>query len=486
MARYSHDVIVLGAGAAGLTAAAGCAQLGLRTALVEKDRLGGDCLYHGCVPSKALLKSARVWRQAGAAPDFGLPGLERPPVDLAGTLRHVRSVIAAIEPHDSPERFRGLGAEVYLESPELRSPHEVRLAGGRTVSARTIILATGSSPKAVPIPGLEQAGYITNVEVFSLSRLPASLLTIGAGPIGVELGQAFQRLGSQVTILDAAPQILPVEDADMAAVVQQGMEAEGARFHLGVAITGVARVAGGKRVTFRDASGAERMVEAEEILLAVGRRGNTDELHPQAAGVEVEGGFFRVDAGLATTQRNILAVGDCNGRLLFTHVAGAEGALAVQRTVLRLPVRMSYRSVPWVTYTDPELASVGLNEKRAREAGTGCSVVSAPLSQTDRGRTEAESEGRIKILLDRRGRVVGTQIVGLHAGELLGPAILAVRRRSPLRELVAPMLPYPTLLEVYKKAGGSYFAPRLYNGRVRGLLRFLFRYRGPGPQPGAH
>ena len=522
MAKYTHDVIILGGGTGGLTAAAGCAQLGLKTALVEKERLGGDCLYFGCVPSKSLIKSAGVYQAARTAERFGLPAIAPPSVDLQRVMARVQGVIDTIAVHDSPERFRKLGAEVYFGAPEFRSPHEVRLGDGTHLSARSIILATGSSPKFIPIPGLREAGYLTNVDIFRLEKLPPRLITIGAGPIGLELSQAFLRLGSQVTVIDVAPQVLPIEDEDLAALVQRKLESEGARFFLGASIEGVfssgggasrrggpgksgrgaagrggsadgptvpvtggaaAGAAGGsvKRLVLKDREGREHSLEAEAILLAVGRQGDTEGLNLEAAGVELERGFVKADSRLATSQKHILAVGDCNGRLLFTHVAGAEGSVAVRRAAFRLPARMSYDHVPWVTYTDPEIASVGLNEKRAREAGREVSVVAADFHGNDRAQAEGEPGGKIKILLDRKGRIVGTQIAGLHAGDLLAPAIHAVRRGVTMGEFLSPIYPYPTLAEIYRKAAGNYFAPRVFNPRVRGLLRFLFGYRGVGP-----
>jgi pyruvate/2-oxoglutarate dehydrogenase complex dihydrolipoamide dehydrogenase (E3) component len=278
--------------------------------------------------------------------------------------------------------------------------------------------------------------------------------------------------------VDVAPQVLPLEDPDMAAVVQDRLEAEGAAFHLGARLLRVQKAGGVKRVVFVDSSGQERTLEAEQILLAVGRKGNTEGLEAQKAGLQVKGGFFASSPSLATSRRHILAIGDCNGRYLFTHVAGAEGALAVRHTVLRLPVRMDYSRVPWVTYTDPELASVGYNEKRAREAGVPYTAVEAPFAEVDRARIESEAEGKVKILIDRKGRVIGCQLAGAHAGELLLPAVLAVRRRLKLMELMSAMAPYPTMSESYKKAAGAYFAPRVYNPRIRRLLRLVFGYGG--------
>lgn len=475
---YSHDVVILGGGAGGLTAASGCAQLGLKTALVEKERLGGDCLYYGCVPSKTLIKSARVLRYAQDFEKFGLPKLTVPKVQIDRVLGHVREVIEQVAVHDSPERFRGLGAEIFFDVPEFISPHEVRLPGGRVLSARTIILATGSAPLSLPIPGLEEAGYITNIEIFSLKKQPRSMLTIGAGPIGVELSQSFLRLGTKVSIIDMAPRILSREDADLADIVKEKLLQEGAELYLGANIQRVEKFGGKKRLILKNAEGREEVLEAEEILMAVGRQGNTGDLKLEEAEVEVEGSFVKVGPNLSSSRKHILAVGDCNGKFLFTHVAGAEGSLAVRKTVLRIPVKMNYHYIPWVTYTDPEIASIGYNEMRAKEAGVQYTVVSSEFKQIDRAMAETETDGKIKILIDKRSRVIGTQIAGPHAGDLLIPLIYAVRNRSKLMDMITPIFPYPVLSEVLKKAGGNYFAPMVYNPRVKKILRTVFGYRG--------
>ncbi|NBF41629.1 MAG: FAD-dependent oxidoreductase [Spirochaetes bacterium] len=476
MARFTHDVIVIGGGAGGLVTTVGCAQLGLKTAVVERNRLGGDCLYHGCVPSKTLLRTASVYRQAQEFERFGLPPVDPPPVRMADVNRRVQGVIEEIAQHDSAERFESLGAEVFAGQPRFLSPHEVEV-DGRTISARSIVIATGSSPRGLPIPGLEETGYITNLDVFSLPELPRRLVVIGAGPIGSEMAHAYARLGSEVTVLDVASQMLPREDADMAEIVQQRMEADGVTFKLGVKITSVEGSNGVKRIHLEE-NGEALSLDAEELLVAAGRTGNTDGLDLAKAGVAVERGFITTNSKLQTSQRHILAVGDVNGKYLFTHVAGAEGSVAVRRIALRVGGSMNYRNVPWVTYTDPELASIGYNEKAATEAGIDHHVIRQELSANDRAQAEGEPGGMMKIILDRKDRVVGTQIAGLHAGDLLLPSIFAVGKGWKLGEVMSPIYPYPTLGEIHKKTASSYMAPKLFNTRVRKILHALFRYRG--------
>jgi pyruvate/2-oxoglutarate dehydrogenase complex dihydrolipoamide dehydrogenase (E3) component len=448
----------------------------MKTALIDKERLGGDCLHYGCVPSKTLLRSASVYQLARETERFGLPGLRLPAVDMGPINSRIAGVIAQIQKHDSPERFRSLGAEVFLGHAEFISPHELTI-DGQTISAPRIILATGSGPKLIPVPGLEEAGFITNLDAFSLPSLPSRIVTIGAGPIGLELSQAFRRLGAAVTIVDIAPQVLPREDADMAAVVHAKLEAEGIVLRLGVSIKRVERHGSEKRLVISAGAG-EDVVAADEILLAAGRTGNTEGLGLDRAGVKVEGGFVPVNSKLETSQKHILAVGDVNGQFLFTHVAGAEGSVAVRRIALHAGGAMNYRRVPWCTYTDPELASIGYNEQRAEEAGIACRVLTEPFSATDRAQAEGETEGRIKVLLDAKDRVIGTQIAGYHAGEMILPSLFAVASAWKARAVMGPIYPYPTLGELHRRTISNYMAPRLFNDRIRGILRFLFRYRG--------
>ncbi|MFW5685448.1 MAG: dihydrolipoyl dehydrogenase family protein [Spirochaetota bacterium] len=484
MSRYTHDVIIVGGGSGGLTAAVGCAQLGMKTALIDKERLGGDCLHYGCVPSKTLLKSASIYAQMRDAERFGLPSPSVGPVEMGAINARIAGVIAEIEKHDSPERFESLGAEVLLGHAEFTSPHEVRFNGDRTLSAKHIILATGSSPRAIPFPGIEEAGYITNLNAFSLPALPRRIATIGAGPIGIELSQAFRRLGAEVTILDIAPQVLPREDADMAEVVSNRITREGIGLRLGAKIERVEKNGSAKTIHLTKSDGTSESLEVDEILMAVGRQGNTTDLGLENAGVAVEKSFAVTDSKLRTSQKNILAVGDVNGKYLFTHVAGAEGSVAVRRIALHAGGAMNYANVPWVTYTDPELASVGYNETAAKAAGIAYTTIVQPFGSTDRAQAEGETEGRMKILLDRKDRVIGTQIVGYHAGELLAPSLYAVGKSWKASAIMSPIYPYPTLAELHKKSVSGYMTPRLFNDTVRGLLRLFFRYRGDAGQRG--
>ena len=477
MAKYSHDIIIIGGGSGGLVTASGTSQLGMKALLVEKEHLGGDCLYYGCVPSKSLLHSAHAAWAVRSGKDLGLPDMELPPVDLGAVNGRVQSVIQSIAVHDSPERFRSLGTEVEFGSPRFLSPHEIDIDGKR-FSAKNIVIATGSSPRSLPIPGLEEAGYITNLDIFSLKTLPKHLIVVGGGPIGSEMTQAFTRLGSKVTLLDVAPHILIREDEDMAELVQKRLEREGATIRTGVKISSVSRNGDTYTMTISVNGGPEEQIVGDQLLIAAGRAGNIDGLELDKAGVATDRGFITVDSKLRTSRKNIMAIGDINGRFMFTHVAAAEASVAVRRLALHIGGAMSYQNVPWVTYTHPEIASIGYNEKRAQEAGLRYRVLTESFSGNDRAHAEEDTEGLIKVLIDKRERVIGAQIASVNAGELLAPYTFAVQNGWKLRSIMSPIYPYPTLSEMLKKPASSYYGAKLFSPFVRKALRFLFGYRG--------
>jgi pyruvate/2-oxoglutarate dehydrogenase complex dihydrolipoamide dehydrogenase (E3) component len=475
----THDVIIIGGGAAGLTSAAGMAQLGLKTALIEKDHMGGDCLYYGCVPSKSLIKTARVRQLAKNSRTYGLPqpDLESSPISAAEVMNHVHQVIEALEPHDSPERFRSLGCDVYLQGAHFISEHEVLLDNGTKLSAPKIIISTGSSPRIPDIPGLKEIEYFTNREIFNIDTFPKTLITLGGGPIGVEISQALSRLGVKVTLIEKAPHILSREDEDMADVIQSIMQEEGVTIIPNAEILGVNETAKGKSVHYRE-NGTKKTVTAEALLVSLGRQGNIANLKLENAGVKSKRSFIPVDNRLRTNKKHIFALGDVNGKFLFTHTAGAEGSFAIKKIALHLPGSFSYNNTPWTTYTDPELASVGYNEKRAKEMGISYSVHTSGMGEIDRSNAERETSGKIKVLLDTKGRVIGTQIASVHAGDLITPSLFAVQGKWKLTKMLGPVYPYPTFGEIHRKNAGSYAGPKLFNPRVRKILRFLFHYRG--------
>jgi len=477
MASFDFDIGILGGGAAGLTVASGSAQLGAKTLLIEKEPvLGGDCLHYGCVPSKTLIKSAHVYHQMRNADHFGLPSLDLPPVDFSKIAARIAEVIATIQVHDSVERFCGLGAKVEFGNAEFVDEHSVRL-GGKTVSAATWVVATGSSPVAPLFKGLDRTPYITNKEVFSLKRLPASLIVLGGGPIACEMAQAFARLGSHVEVVQRSNQILSKEDKNMANMVMDAMAREGVVFHLGASVIEIRDEEGTREVEIELGNGDRRTVRGDTLLVALGRQPNVEGLKLENAGVKPGQGGLDVDARMRTGQKHIFAAGDVTGRYQFTHAAGYEGGIVISNAVFHLPRKADYTNLPWCTYTWPELASVGLNEKRARLAGLDVEVYTESFSTNDRALAENETEGGIKLLL-AKGKPVGVQIAGPHAGELISEWVAAQAGGVKLSAIAGAMHPYPTLAEINKRVVGNYLGPKIFSNKIRGALGFFFNYKG--------
>lgn len=480
MARYDYDLGIIGGGAAGLTAAAGAAQFGAKTILLERSGvLGGDCLHYGCVPSKTLIRSASVWALARRSEDFGLPGLRLPEVDLGVVMDRVASVIAAIAPHDSPERFCSLGALVRFGQPTFADEHTVDL-DGELISAKSWIIATGSSPSLPPVEGLSDVPYWTNENLFSQRRLPGSLIVLGGGPAGCELAQAFARLGSKVSLVEYMDSILGAEDSDVSDILKERLMADGVIMHTGTRAMSAGREGGKIRLSVCPAGqpGPVQTIEADALLVVAGRTPNTADLGLEAAGVDYTPKGVPTTERMKTNMPHIYACGDVNGKMPFTHVAGYEAGIALSNAVLRLPRRADYTRIGWCTYTDPEIASIGMNEKRAREGGVQYSVIAEPFTGNDRALAEGEPHGKIKLLLDTKGRMLGCQIIGAHAGELIHEWVLAMNARIGLSAMAGAVHLYPTLSEITKRAAGDYFSARIFSDTTRKALRLLFSLKG--------
>jgi pyruvate/2-oxoglutarate dehydrogenase complex dihydrolipoamide dehydrogenase (E3) component len=478
MADYDFDIGVIGGGAAGLTVTAGAAQLGAKTLLIEKEKkLGGDCLHYGCVPSKTLIRTAHVYHLMKNAKQFGLPTIDLPPVDYREVAERIQSVISTIQKHDSEERFCQLGARVEFGEPTFVDEHSIRL-NGATLSAKNWVLSTGSSPAIPPIDGLDQTSYITNKEVFSLDRLPESLIILGAGPIAIEMAQAFSRLGSKVTVVQRSKQILSKEDKDMADTVMEVLRLEGVTFCLDSRVISVRDLGSEKEVTIR--YGADRTTElrGERILVAMGRKANLESLGLEDLGVDFSGKGIQVDKRLRTKQRHIYAAGDVTGNYQFTHAAGYEGGVVVANAIFRLPRRVDYTYLPWCTYTDPELASIGMNEKAARAAEINYSVWTEEFKDNDRSLAEGEDIGKIKMILDDKEKPIGVQILGPQAGELLSEWVAVFNGKVKLSSLASAVHPYPTLGEINKRVVGTFFSPKIFSDRVKKGLKFFFNLKG--------
>jgi pyruvate/2-oxoglutarate dehydrogenase complex dihydrolipoamide dehydrogenase (E3) component len=478
MPPYDFDIGIIGGGAAGLTVASGAARLGAKTLLVEKEKvLGGDCLHYGCVPSKTLIRTAQVYHLMKNSSAFGLPAIETPPVDFLAVKKRIQSVIGTIQKHDSEERFCSLGARVEFGEPSFADQHSVRL-NGDTVSAKNWVIATGSSPSIPAIEGLDQTQYTTNKEIFYLDKLPSSMIILGAGPIAIEMAQAFCRLGTKVSVVQRSGQILTKEDKDMADEIMKVLDSEGVTFHLNASVLRVKELGSEKEIVLKDGEGKSVSLKAEKILIAMGRDPNVKTLGLEAIGVEFDRKGIQVDDRMRTTQKHIYAAGDVTGAYQFTHAAGYEGGIVVSNAIFHLPRRTNYTFLPWCTYTDPELASIGMNEKRAKEARIEYSVWTEPFKSNDRSLAEGEGVGKIKLLLDKNEKPLGVQILGPQAGELMSEWVAVLNAKVKLSTLAVAVHPYPTLGEISKRVAGMLLSQKVFSDRVRGGLKFFFNLKG--------
>jgi pyruvate/2-oxoglutarate dehydrogenase complex dihydrolipoamide dehydrogenase (E3) component len=473
----TYNVVVIGAGSGGLTVAAGVAGLGGKVALLEKHRMGGDCLNYGCVPSKALIRAAKALHQVREAHRFGIANVPDPgPQGARAVMDYVRSCQAHIAPHDSVERFEGLGVEVFLGGGRFRSANEVEVGdSGKVLRAKQIVIATGSRPQIDEIPGLREAGYLTNETVFDVGTLPGSLLVMGGGPIGSELGQSFARLGSKVTIVSSSPHICPREDADIVAVLAATMKKDGVTIVDGSRATKVATRDGKKIVTVTNkADGSTREIEVDEILVATGRRPNIEGLNLEAAGVAFDAKGITTDDRCRTTARNVWAIGDVAGGHLFTHWAGYQGRVVVRNALFPGTSPVDYGNLPWTTFTEPEIAHVGLSEERAKQEGVDHLVFRAEFKSNDRAICDGEWENYFaKVVADRKGKILGATIVHPHAGDLLAELVLAKRWGLTLDKLSNTIHAYPTLSEIGRALGDAFMRTKLTPGAKSKLTRFL-------------
>ncbi|GAU09224.1 dihydrolipoyl dehydrogenase family protein [Desulfoplanes formicivorans] len=479
MASYDYDIGIIGGGAAGLTVAAGCAQVGAKTIVVEKEaELGGDCLHYGCVPSKTLVHTARVYHLLGQTRSLGLPALDVPPVDFKRIARRIREVIEQIQKHDSRERFCKLGAAVHTGKATFADEHQIILEDGTRLSADKWVVATGSSPARPDVPGLDEVDFLTNRDLFSLESLPQSMIILGGGPIAVEMAQAFARLGTRVTIIQRSAQLLSREDPDMAAIITRCLEEEGVLVRTGLAIARVSAEDQVIRVKARDGQGKNLLFEAEKLLVALGRTPNIMDLGLDQAGVDYTSKGINVDQRLRTSQSHIYAAGDVTGRFLFTHAAGYEGGIVVSNAAFHLPRKVDYTFMPWCTYTDPELAGIGYTENQARANNIQYRVITETFAANDRSLAENNTTGLLKLVLDSKDKPIGVQIIGPHAGELLGEWVAFFNAGMKLSTLAASVHPYPTLGEINKRVAGSYLAPKIFSKTVSRALTFFFQFKG--------
>lgn len=467
--HLTPDVCVVGGGSAGLVVAAGAAQLGLDTVLIERAEMGGDCLNFGCVPSKALIAAAKAAQAQRSGAAFGIAPVE-PQIDFARVMDHVTETIAAIAPNDSVERFEKLGVRVLQEEARFVGRTELQ-AGPHRIRSKRIVLATGSRPTLPPIAGLAETPHFTNETIFANRTLPTHLLVIGGGPIGIEMAQAFRRLGAQVTVLEAAT-LLAKDDPELAALVVDRLRAEGVDLREGTKIERVERTLAGVAALLSDGT----RIAGSHLLVAAGRSPTVEGLDLEKAAIAYTRHGITVNAALRTSNRHVWAIGDCNGLYAFTHMAGYEASLFIRGALFRAPAKLDPAIVPWATYSDPELAQVGLGEREARQKhGDGIRVLRWSFAENDRAHTERATEGLVKAITNARGRILGATIVGPQAGELIQPWCLAISRRLKISALASFVPPYPTLGEAGKRAAGSYFTETLFGPRTQRLVRFLSR-----------
>jgi pyruvate/2-oxoglutarate dehydrogenase complex dihydrolipoamide dehydrogenase (E3) component len=466
------DICVIGAGSGGLSVAAAAAAFGVPVVLIEKAKMGGDCLNTGCVPSKSLIAAGKHARAIAQGKVFGVSA-RAVDVDFAKVHRHIAEVIGANAPNDSTERITGLGVRVIKGAARFRDARTVTVGDDIEIKARRFVVATGSSPFLPPIPGLEATPHLTNETVFDLTTRPEHLIVIGAGPLGLELAQAFRRLGSLVTVLDAGPP-LAREDPECAQVVLDALAREGIDLRSSVAAVRVEAVDGNVKVVVRGEQG-EETIAGSHLLVATGRRANADGLGLEQAGIRYDGAGILVDKGLKTANKRVYAIGDVAGGAQFTHLANYHAGLVIRNALFRLPVRVNEDLVPRVTFTDPELAHVGLTEAEARRRRVMLRVLRWPYHENDRAQTERDTRGHIKVVTNRRGRILGATIVGAAAGELITTFTLAISRRLSVRALAGIIIPYPTLAEVGKRAAMTYFVPGLTNTYVQRIIAWLRR-----------
>ncbi len=471
--RIDTDICIIGGGSGGLSVAAGASQMGAPTVLIERGKMGGDCLNYGCVPSKSLLAAGHHAAAAGEAPEFGVD-MAAPEVAFKRVNAHVHGVIGAIAPHDSVERFEGLGVNVIQGAARFTGPRSVAV-GDKEVHARRIVIATGSRAFVPPIPGLDDTPHFTNENIFDNTVLPDHLIVVGGGPIGLEMAQAHRQLGAQVTVLELFS-IMPKDDPELVSVVRQRLDDDGIDIREGVKIARVERDGDGIAVVL-DAEGGETRVAGSHLLIAAGRRPNVQGMDLEKAGIAYSDKGIEVDARMRTTNKKVFAIGDVAGGLQFTHVAGYHAGVVIRNALFRMPAKADHSAVPWVTFTDPELAQVGMSESVARDVhGDDLRILRWSFDENDRAQAERRTEGKVKVVTTQKGQILGAGIVGKNAGELIHPWVLAMSAGLKIGAMAQYIAPYPTLGEVGKRAAGSFYTPKLFSDRTRSIVRFLAKF----------
>lgn len=466
--KLKRDLVIIGGGAGGLVVASVAAQLGLDVVLIEKNlQPGGDCLHYGCVPSKALLKVAQVAATIRHARDYGI-NASMPEVDMGAVNASVQRAIDTIQPHDSRERFEELGCEVITGAASFVDAHHVQV-NGKTIAAKKFVIATGSAPFIPPVEGLAEVNYLTNENMFSLPSLPESLLVLGAGPVGAEMAQAYARLGSRVTLIEAAPRIMMNMDAEVAASLEQVLRAEKIEIITGTAIQRVQQRDAEIEVALADG----RLIRGEKLLVATGRRAAVAGLALERAGIEHSERGVKVNARMQTSVKHVYACGDVSGQLALTHVAELQAGVVIANIVFKLPKKISQQAIPAVVYTEPECAQIGVTEADI-DAAKDYRIVRFDMASLDRAIAENKKAGFAKLIV-RKGRVVGAQIVGPHAGDVIHEIGLMMHQKIQLSKLTDLVHAYPSYAQINKRVAGAYYSPALYSDKTKLVVRWLHR-----------
>ena len=465
----NYDIAIIGAGAGGLSVAAAASMLGVKVALVEIGKMGGDCLNYGCVPSKSLLAAGKAANIHKIANRYGV-AMAAPMVAMPLVMQQVQSVIDAIVPHDSIERFTKLGVDVYPAAGKFVDTKTIAV-GKDLIHAKHFVIATGSSPAVPPIDGLKDTPFYTNETIFSLQETPQHLLVIGGGPIGCELAQAFLMLGVKVTILEAF-NILPRDEQDLVTILREHLIAQGMDIHEHVKIVKVSSAHNQIEIII-DKDGKQQTLTGSHLLVAAGRRVNVESLDLEKARIEYTSKGIKVNQSLRTTNKRVYAIGDVAGSYQFTHIANYHAGIVIRNILFKLPARVNYAAIPWVTYTDLELAHTGMLAEDALKKDPTVIIMSMDLATVDRAQAEHETQGKIKMVVSKNGRVLGVSILAPHAGELLLPWVMMIRDKKTLRSLTDAIVPYPTYSELSKRIAGEFYAPKLFSPWVRRAVKLL-------------
>lgn len=471
MERY--QVVVIGGGSAGMTAAAGAANLGAKTALIEKkNTLGGDCLHYGCVPSKSLIDAAnRIYTMKNSADTFGYSLSGK--LDFNKVKEHVKSAQSVIQEHDGNKRFTDLGVDLYFGAAKFQSPNEISIGENQLIWAEKVIIATGSSPVIPSIEGIEQVRYVTNETIFDLPELPKELGVIGGGTVGLEMAQAFARMGTKVTVFEGADKLFAKEDQDISTFMYNLLKEE-INIELNSSVKKVENKAGKIHVHTALRNGGEKHFTVDQLLVSAGRKPNTSALKLPQAGVATVKDFIEIDDSFRSSQPHIFAVGDAVNTLPFTHAAGEEAKTVVSNVLFGLKNSLNHEFTPWVTFTSPEVFHVGKTEQQVKEAGTSYRVYRAHLEEVDRFVTAHETRGFVKIIADKRGRILGAHAAGLEAGEWMQIVVFAMKNNKKIGSLSRMIYSYPTKAGALQRAADVYWREKLFDGPLPKITKKFF------------